>query len=50
VVERTDGTAVRQDAHATVNSGNFREDINLSGRIDRPDLQSVNSNRNHSIP
>ncbi len=29
---------------------NFRDDINLSGVVDRPDKNAVQSNRGHSIP
>jgi hypothetical protein len=33
-----------------VTAGNFRDDINLSGVVDKPDQQSVQTNRGHSIP
>ncbi len=34
----------------TVNSGNFRDDLNLSGVVDKPDKQAVHANQGYSIP
>jgi hypothetical protein len=33
-----------------VTSSNFRDDINLSGVVDVPDKNAVNTNRGHHIP
>ena len=41
---------IKTDKGQVVTAGNFRDDIDLSGIVDRPDLQSVQANKGHSIP
>jgi hypothetical protein len=48
-VDRTDGTAVKNAKGQTVNSSNFRDDINLSGVVDKPDVNSVKGNQGHHL-
>ncbi|MEP6974837.1 MAG: M14 family zinc carboxypeptidase [Spartobacteria bacterium] len=50
VVDRPDKQKLGADKNQVVTSVNFRDDINLSGVVDKPDVQSVNTNRGHSIP
>jgi hypothetical protein len=50
IVDRPDQQQLRADRGQPVTAGNFRDDIDLSGRVDRPDLESVQINRGHSIP
>jgi hypothetical protein len=50
VVERLDQQQLKTDKGQPITAANFRDDINLSGVLDKPDLQSVQANRGHSIP
>src|SRR4030095_7640886 len=50
VVDKPDKTLVEGQLNQPVTASNFRDDINLSGIVDRPDLQSVQTNRGNSIP
>jgi hypothetical protein len=45
-----DLTQINADMGQIVNSSNFRDDINLSGRVDLPDKNAVNANMGHHIP
>ena len=49
-VDKADKNRVSADKNQPVTSANFRDDINLSGVVDKPDLDSVNANKGHSIP
>ncbi len=49
-VDRPDKRQISADKRQAVTSTNFRDDINLNGVIDKPDAQSVDTNRGHSIP
>ena len=49
-VNNTDGNQVKADKRQLVTSSNFRDDINLSGRVDEPDKNAVSANKNHRIP
>ena len=49
-VDRPDKQKISADKNQVVTSVNFRDDINLSGVVDKPDAQSVETNRGHSIP
>ena len=49
-VDSPDKTQIQADLNQTVNAGNFRDDINLSGRVNRPDSQSVIANEGHTLP
>jgi hypothetical protein len=50
VVDKPDQTDINTHKNQIVNATNFRDDINLSGKVDKPDLQSVQANRGHRIP
>ncbi len=50
IVDKPDQQRINADKSQVVNAGNFRDDINLSGIVDKPDVQSVQTNRGHSIP
>jgi hypothetical protein len=41
---------INADRNQPVNGSNFRDDINLSGVVDRPDLLAVRANRGHRLP
>jgi hypothetical protein len=49
-VEKTDQTQVQGQVNQPVTSTNFRDDINLDGRIRRSDVQIVRTNKGHTIP
>ena len=49
-VDRPDKQKISADKNQVVNSVNLRDDINLSGVVDRSDGQSVETNKGHSIP
>jgi hypothetical protein len=49
-VDKADKQRVSTDKNQPVTSANFRDDINLSGVVDKPDIDSVNANKGHSIP
>ena len=49
-VDRPDKQKISADRNQVVTSANFRDDINLSGVVDKRDVQSVETNRGHSIP
>jgi len=48
-VDKPDKQRVSTDKNQPVTSVNFRDDINLSGIVDKPDIDSVNANKGHSI-
>ena len=50
IVDKPDQLQIKADRNQPVTASNFRDDINLSGVVDPPDLQSVQTNRGHSIP
>jgi hypothetical protein len=50
IVDMPGREQLRADKGDPVNASNFRDDIDLSGTVDQPDLQSVKTNRGHSIP
>ncbi len=50
LVDRPDAGQIRTDKAQAVNAGNFRDDINLSGVVDRPDLTAVKNHAGNSIP
>ena len=49
-VDRPDLTQIQTDRNQPVTGSNFRDDINLSGRVDIPDKNAVQANRGHHIP
>ncbi len=49
-VDKPDQQQIKGAKGQTVTSANFRDDVNLSGVVDNADLQSVKTNRGHSIP
>ncbi len=50
IVDKPDQNKINTDKNQVVTAANFRDDVNLSGIVDQPDLQSVKTNRGHSIP
>lgn len=50
VVNKTDATPIKSNKNQPANSSNFRDDINLSGLIDKTDFNLVKSNNGHSLP
>ena len=50
VVDTPDKNQISADRNQTVNGTNFRDDINLSGVVDRADLMAVRANRGHILP
>jgi len=50
VVDVPDENQINADRSQPVNGSNFRDDINLSGVVDRPDFLAVRANRGHSLP
>ena len=50
IVSKPDNNQVMTDKGQTVTSSNFRDDINLSGKVDKPDNDAVKANKNHSLP
>jgi hypothetical protein len=49
-VDKPDQTQVQGQLNQTVTSANFRDDLNVDGRIRNNDVQIVRANKNHSIP
>src|SRR5437868_7119750 len=49
-VEKADQIQVQGQLNQPVTSANFRDDLNVDGRIKNSDLQIVKINKNHSIP
>ena len=50
VVDRGDQQLIKAAKGQSVTASNFRDDIDLSGRVDNLDIQSVRTNKGHSIP
>jgi hypothetical protein len=50
VVDVPDKNQINADRNQPVNGSNFRDDINLSGVVDRPDFLAVRANRGHILP
>jgi len=48
-VDKADKQRVSTDKNQPVTSANFRDDIDLSGVVDKPDIDSVNANKGHRI-
>jgi hypothetical protein len=48
-VDKPDRQRVSTDKNQPVTSANFRDDINLSGVVDKADLDLVNANKGHAI-
>jgi len=48
-VATPDKTQIAADLNQTVNADNFRDDINLTGRVTRPDSQLVIANEGHTL-
>lgn len=49
-VDKADQTQVQGQLNQTVTSANFRDDINVDGRIKNSDIQIVKTNKGHTIP
>ncbi len=49
-VKNTDVNQIKADTGQLVTGSNFRDDINLSGRVDKPDSKAASANKNHSLP
>jgi hypothetical protein len=49
-VNNPDSKQVKADNGQPVTSSNFRDDIDLNGRVDKPDAKVVNANKNHRLP
>jgi hypothetical protein len=49
-VNNTDGNQIKANKGQLVTGSNFRDDINLSGRVDNPDSKAVTANKNHRLP
>jgi hypothetical protein len=49
-VDRADVDQVVADKGQPVTSANFRDDVNLSGRVDQPDKHTVSANKGNRIP
>ncbi|MGI8957949.1 MAG: hypothetical protein ACR2II_13700 [Chthoniobacterales bacterium] len=49
-VKNTDVNQIKAANGQLVTGSNFRDDINLSGRVDKPDSKAASANKNHSIP
>ena len=50
VVRNTDATPIKAAIGQVVTSSNCRDDINLSGRVDKPDSKAVTSHKGHRLP
>ncbi|HEY3661677.1 MAG TPA: hypothetical protein VGL24_00820 [Chthoniobacterales bacterium] len=50
VVDKADQQQIKGVKGQAVTAANFRDDINLNGVVDNPDIQSVKTNKRHSIP
>ena len=49
-VNNTDGSQIKADNGQLVTDSNFRDDINLSGRVDKPDSKAVTTRKGHRLP
>ncbi len=49
-VNNTDVSQVKAANGQLVTDSNFRDDINLSGRVDKPDSKSVTAHKGHQLP
>ena len=49
-VDRHNAGSIKANKGHTVNPANFRDDLNLSGVVDKPDKQAVWANQGYSIP
>ncbi len=49
-VDKADPTQIQGQLNQRVTSANFRDDLNVDGRIKNNDVQIAKTNRNHSIP
>jgi hypothetical protein len=49
-VDKPDQTEVEGQINQLVTSANFRDDLNVDGRIKNSDVQIVKTNKNHTIP
>src|SRR5437762_4458385 len=49
-VDKPDQTQVQGQLNQPVTSANFRDDLNVDGRIKNSDVQIVKTNRGHTIP
>ncbi len=49
-VAKADDNILNADQHQVVTGSNFRDDINLSGVVDRPDHLEVKAHAHHSLP
>jgi hypothetical protein len=50
LVNRPDLDQISADRGQPVNSGNFRDDMNRIGVVDKLDQTIVKQNKNHSLP
>jgi hypothetical protein len=50
IVDKPDQQQIKLDQGQNVNAANFRDDINLNGRVDNRDLNAVRTNRGQMIP
>jgi len=50
LVDKADQTLVRGQVNQPVTSANFRDDINVDGRIKTNDVALIKTNKGHSIP
>lgn len=50
LVDKPDQTQVQGQLNQPVTSANFRDDLNVDGRIRNNDIQIIKTNKNHSIP
>jgi hypothetical protein len=49
-VDKPDQTQVQGQLNQPVTGANFRDDLNVDGRIRNSDIQIIRTNKNHSIP
>ena len=49
-VDKPDQTEVKGQVNQPVTSANFRDDLNIDGRIKNNDVQIIKTNKNHTIP
>jgi len=49
-VNNTDAAPIKVDFGQLVTGSNLRDDINLSGRVDKPDRNAVIANKTHRLP
>ncbi len=48
-VAKPDGNQIKADKAQPVNGGNFRDDVNLSGVVDRPDFSAVKAHKGNHL-